>query len=239
MWEGSGLALTALLMYDLRGTQSKGGIMFRKPFCRMLFTVLSLAVLSACSRLPQASEIAAAATVQPQVPESTATSTMQATETGIVPTPAEVESPDENPGNPCDSLGETYEHDEDIGEIKAEYIGSWHAAPSVGSGYAERFVFFASGNYLFFPSQYECAFGDEACVPSPIEESIWGVQEDKINLAKEGDISNIRSILIGEVIDSPSEESPYSTKTAFDGTSYWLISIATDLWNPETGEWCD
>jgi hypothetical protein len=131
---------------------------------------------------------------------------MPATETGIVPTPTEAEDPDANPGNPCDSLGETYEHDEDVGEIKADYIGSWHAAPSVGSGYAERFVFFASGNYLFFPSQYECASGDEACVPSPIEAGIWGVQGDKINLAKEGNISNIRSISIGEIVDSPVDE---------------------------------
>ena len=140
--------------------------------------------------------------------------------------------------NPCENLGDKYVHDEELGEIIEDFTGSWHASPSVGAGYSERFVFFSSGNYLFFPSQYECDNGDEACIPSPIEEGIWGVQDSQINLAIEGRINNVRSILIGKVSDSPDGESPYFFKTTFDGTTYWLISKDTNMWNPLTGEPC-
>lgn len=195
--------------------------MIRKPFTLMFCILLSIAILAACT---------------------------QPTEIGVVPTPTVEQEPntkttaveDSNPiaGNPCESLGDKYAHAGEIGEIKEDYIGSWHASAFVGSGYNERFVFFSSGNYLFFPSQYECDFNVQSCTPSPIEEGIWGVQDSHINLAKEGDINHLRSILIGKVIDSPGEESPYSKKTTFDGTTYWLISKDTNLWNPETGELC-
>jgi hypothetical protein len=222
--------------------------MLRKSFYLMLFIVLLLAFLAACVKSPQESKIITKATVQPQVPEVVPTSTIQPTKIVAIPTPTEEEiSVTEtevidlcaNTSNPCECLGESYEHDEELGEIKEDYIGSWHAAPFVGSGYSERFVLFSSGNYLFFPSQYECAFGDESCVLPPIEEGTWGVQGNKMNLAKDGDINNIRSILIGEVIDSSEEESPYPLKTTFDGTTYWLMSKDTNKWNPETGELCE
>jgi len=169
-------------------------------------------------------------------PIETVTPTEEA-ETNINET--EVEDSTAITSNPCENLGDKYEHDEGLGEIKEDYIGSWHASPFVGSGYNERFVFFLSGNYLFFPSQYECDFDDTTCVPSPVEGGIWGVQGSQINLAKDGDINNVRSILIGEVIDSPADESPYSLKTTFDGTTYWLMTKDTNMWNPETGELCD
>ena len=223
--------------------------MFLRRFTPMLFTVLSLAFLAACAQTPQGSNIVSTATVQPQESEVVATSTIQSADIVAIPTLTdeaetsinETEVIDSNGfgSDPCESLGDKYEHSEQLGEIKEEYIGSWHAAPSVGSGYRERFVLFSSGNYLFFPSQYECNFGDESCVPFPIEEGTWGIQDGQMNLAKEGEIANIRGIGIGEVTVSPPDESPYSIKTTFDGTTYWLISNETKLWNPETGELCD
>lgn len=222
--------------------------MFRKPIYLMLITVISLPFLAACAKSPQVSKIVTTATVQPQEPEVVTTSTIQPTELVVNLTPTEeeadlleteVEDSNAVSSNPCENMGEKYEHDEELGEIKEDYIGSWHAAPSIGSGYNERFVLFSSGNFLFFPSQYECDFGDESCVPSPIEEGTWGVQGSQMNLAKDGDTNNVRSILIGEVIDSPAEESPYPLKTTFDGTTYWLLSKDTNIWNPETGESCN
>jgi len=223
--------------------------MFRKPLYLKLFTVFLLAFMAACVKSPQESEIVAPTSVQSQEPEVVPTSTIQPTEIVIVPTPTieeeininetEVEDLSENTSNPCESLGGKYEHDEELGEIKEDYIGSWHAASFVGSAYNERFLFFPSSNYLFFPSQYECDFNDMSCIPSPIEEGIWGIQDSQMNLAKEGDINNVRSIWIGKVIDSPDEGSPYSIKTNFNGTTYWLLSKDTNMWNPETGELCD
>lgn len=141
--------------------------------------------------------------------------------------------------NACENLGNTYEHNGALGEIRDDYIGSWHASPSIGSGYNERFVFFPTGNYLFFPSQLECGPDDESCTPSPIEEGTWGILDGLITLAIEGDINNARSVEIGRLIDSPADESPYSVKTSIDGITYWLISNDTNMWNPETGESCD
>ena len=142
--------------------------------------------------------------------------------------------------NPCESIYEKYEHYAALGEIKEDYIGSWHASEFVSDGFNERFVLFSSGNYLFFPSQYECAYGSgEACVPSPIEDGLWGVQDHIMNFAKEGDINNVISKSITDVIASPEDESPYPFKTIFDGITFWLMSKDTNLWDPESGEYCD
>jgi hypothetical protein len=210
----------------------------------MFVIFFSIVFLAACAKPPQGSEIVTPATQEPEVVK---TSTIQPTKIMVVPTPTKEETSVTgtevidlcaNTGNPCECLGGKYEYNKELGDIKEEYIGSWHASSFVGSGYSERFVLFSSGNYLFFPSQYECAFGDESCVPSPIEEGTWGVQGSQMNLAKDGDINHVRSILIGEVIDSSPDESPYPLKTTFDGTTYWLMSKDTNIWNPETGELC-
>lgn len=222
--------------------------MLRISFYLMLFIVLLLAFLSACVKSAQGPGIGKPTSVQPQESGVAEPLTIRPTEIAAVPTPTEeatsvteTEVPDActNTNNPCECLGESYKHDEELGEIKEDYIGSWHAAPFVGSGYNERFVLFSSGNYLFFPSQYECAFGDETCVLPLVEEGTWGVQGNQMNLTKDGDINNIRSILIGEVIDSSAEESPYPLKTTFNGITYWLMSKETNMWNPETGELCE
>jgi hypothetical protein len=226
----------------------RGVIMFRKPFHLMLFTALIIAFQVACAVSSQVSGIATPSPVQSLVPEVVPTMTIQPTEIVVVPTPipeepsiteAVVMELCTSTSNPCDCLGKKYEYDKALGEIKEEYIGSWHAAAFVGSAYNERFVFFPTGNYLFFPSQYECDVNDLTCIPSPIEQGIWGIQDSQMNLAKDGDINHVRSVLIGKVIDSPPDESPYPLKTTFDGITYWLLSKDTNMWNPITGEFCD
>ena len=223
--------------------------MFRKSRFLMMCTVFLLALLAACGKYPLVSTIATPTSFKSQEPGEAPTSTIQPTEIVYVPTPTQEEQTDvtetsvgnlcSNTINPCECLGKKYVHDEGLGEIKEDYVGSWHASAFVGSGYNERFVFFSSGNYLFFPSQYECDSGDASCTPSPIEEGVWGIQDSQLNLAKGGDITNVRSISIGKVIDSPADESPYPLKTTFAETTYWLISKDTNLWNPETGDLCD
>lgn len=222
--------------------------MYRKSLYLTLFTALLLAFLAACAKSPQESGVVTLTSVQSQELEVVATSTTQSTEIAIVPSPTEEKTRITetevidlctNTINPCECLGRKYEYNKELGEIKEEYIGSWHASSFVGSAYNERFVFFLSGNYLFFPSQYECDFNDTACIPSPIEEGIWGIHDSQMDLAKDGDIRNVRSILIGKVIDSPDTDSPYSVNTTLDGTTYWLLSKDTNMWNPNTGELCD
>ena len=221
--------------------------MFRKSLYLILCIDLLLAFQVACAISSTGPGLITPTSVQSPETEVARTSTIQPTETIEFPTPTEKASVTAtevkdlciSPGNPCECLGKSYEYNKALGEIKEQYIGSWHAAPFVGSGYNERFVFFPSGNFLFFPSQYECDFSDASCIPSPIEEGIWGIHDDLMNLAQGGDAGNVRSILIGKVIDSPPDESPYPLKTSFDGTTYWLLSKDTNMWNPETGEFCD
>jgi hypothetical protein len=222
--------------------------MFRIPLYLILFLVFLLAFLVACAVSPQGSGLATPTTVQSPVPEVVPTITIQPTEIMVVPTPTQEETSltetvvmelCTNTSNPCDCLGRKYKYDNALGEIKEENLGSWHAAAFVGSAYNERFVFFPTGNYLFFPSQNECDVNDSTCIPSPIEQGNWGIQDSQMNLAKDGDINHVRIVLIGKVIDSPPAESPYPLKTTFDGITYWLLSKDTNMWNPETGEFCD
>ena len=189
----------------------------RKPLYMILITVLLFVLEVACFISPRISEIVVSTTITPQASEVELTSTIQPTEREVVPSPTEQETKvtateviDQctNTSDPCECLGKKYEYDKSLGEIKEEYIGSWHAAASVGSGYNERYVFFPTGNYLFFPSQYECDINDSTCIPSPIEQGIWGIQDSQMNLAKDGDINHVRSVLIGKVIDFPPNESP-------------------------------
>jgi hypothetical protein len=219
--------------------------MFGKPFHLISIFVFSIGML-ACSLTSQVSKIVTTADVQPPEPAIAPTATTQPTEMVAAPTPTgaqatntfEAAEPTQTTADPCENLGQKYLHDDMVGEINEDYVGSWHAAPSVGSGYAERFVFFPSGNYLFFPSQYECDPNDSSCTPSPIEEGVWGVLDGILNLVKDGDINSVRSIPVGEVVATPPDESPYPNKTTFDGVTYWLLSPETNLWNPESGELC-
>ena len=222
--------------------------MFLKSLYLTLFTALLLAFLASCAISSQVAVIVTPTSVQSQEPEVIPSLTIQPIKTAAVPTPTQEETSITetvdidlctNTGNPCECLGGKYQFDKILGEINEEFVGSWHAAAFVGSAYNERFVFFPTGNYLYFPSQYECNSGDTSCIPSPVEQGIWGIQDDQMNLAKDGDINNVRSILIGKVIDSPPDESPYPFKTTIDGTTYWLLSKDTNMWNPETGEFCD
>ena len=140
-----------------------------------IFCLIVLFLTSACATLTQATQKVDLPT-QTDNPTSTAEETMDvsryATPTAETTptTTTEVEVTEGVPSDPCEGLGLMYAQDGALGEIKAEYVGSWHAAPSVGSGYNERFVFFSTGNYLFVPSQYDCDPSDASCVPTPIEQ---------------------------------------------------------------------
>lgn len=122
--------------------------------------------------------------------------------------------------------------------INNDYVGSWHAAPFVGSGYAERFVFYVTGNYVYFPSQYQCDPKDTACTPAPIRAGTWGITGDQINTTVWGDIDSMISTSVGKVIEADANESPYAYQTEIGGESYWLMSRETNLWNVVTGELC-
>ena len=141
--------------------------------------------------------------------------------------------------NACEDIYKKYPHDPTLGEIKADYVGSWHASEMVTARYNERFVLFASGNYLFFPDQYECAYTFKSCVPSPIEDGLWGVEGEVMNFAKGGDMEDLISRPITPIIPSSLDESPYPYKTTIDGLTFWLMSKSTDYWDPETGDYCD
>jgi len=141
--------------------------------------------------------------------------------------------------NPCEGIYEKYPHDPSLGEIKGDYVGSWHTDPSLSARWNERWVFFSSGNYLFFPSQYECAYSsDPNCTPTPIEDGLWGVQGEIMNFAKGGDLNNIISRSIAPLVPSSIDESPYPYKTTIDGLPFWLYTKDTNYWDPETGEYC-
>lgn len=139
--------------------------------------------------------------------------------------------------NPCEGIYEKYPHDPALGEIPADYVGCWHASESVSARYNERFVLFASGHYLFFPDEYECAYTFNTCVPSPIEDGLWGVQSQVMNFAIGGDMNNLISRSITPVIPTEDEFS-YPFTTTIDGLTFWLLSKETDMWDPETGGLC-
>jgi len=141
--------------------------------------------------------------------------------------------------SPCEGIYERYQHDPAQGEITADYIGSWHASESISARYSERFVLFASGNYLFFPGQYECAYTFKSCVPSPIEDGVWGVQGQEMHFAEGGELNTIISRSVTKIHPSPDDESPYPFKTTIDGLTFWLMPKGTDYWDPETGVYCD
>ncbi len=156
----------------------------------------------------------------------------------IDPTPPEGPEPVVGIINPCEGIYEKYPHDPSLGEISEAYVGSWHADYSMSDAYKERFVLFSSGNYLFFPDQYECRNTFKTCVPSPIENGLWGVQGQVMNFAKGGDMEDIISRSITDIVPSSPDESPYPFKTTIDGLKFWLWSKGTDYWDPETGEYC-
>lgn len=141
----------------------------------------------------------------------------------------------------CYALVQTYSHNEDIGRIVDEYVGSWHACESVGSGYCERLTFYPDGNFVYFPSQYDST--DGLLATDSIVQGIWGISSLENNsnhilhLASESDMDNIVDIEIGE-LEITGEDSPYTWQATLSNDTYWQLSPTTDLWNPRTGEQC-
>ena len=75
--------------------------------------------------------------------------------------------------NPSEGIFEKYPHDSTLREIKADYVGSWHTDPFLLAIWNESWVFFPSGNDLFFPSQYECVYSiNPNWTPTPIEDGL-------------------------------------------------------------------
>jgi hypothetical protein len=131
----------------------------------------------------------------------------------------------------CSSLGQVYEYTEEIGEIDFNWVGSWHACESVGSGYCDRFVFYPNGNYVYISSE------------GNIEQGIWGVTTNSedvrnvLNIAEGGNLDNLRGLQF-ESVNVFGEDSPYRFSNSLDGEQYWQVSYNPDMWNPESGEEC-
>jgi hypothetical protein len=131
----------------------------------------------------------------------------------------------------CYSLEQVYEYTEEIGEIDFNWVGSWHACESVGSGYCDRFVFYPNGNYVYISSE-----GNR-------EQGIWGVTTNSedvrnvLNIAEGGNLDNLRGLQF-ESVNVFGEDSPYRFSNSLDGEQYWQVSYNPDMWNPESGEEC-
>jgi len=59
-----------------------------------------------------------------------------------------------------------------------------------------------------------------------------------MNFAKGGDLNDIISRSITDIVPSSADESRYPFRTTIDGLKFWLWSNATNFWDPETGEYC-
>jgi len=136
----------------------------------------------------------------------------------------------------CYSLEKVYKYDTRMGELDSEIIGSWHACLDAETFYCDRYVFYPNGNYLFFPK------GGTA---QEIEQGIWGIERDPktfetfLNLARNGDLKNKRSIYYEGKDYVKGDQIPYTFSTVIENTEYWQYSYNPDIWDSRTGEVCE
>lgn len=113
--------------------------------------------------------------------------------------------------------------------------GSWHAGPSVGSGFSERYVFRPNGTVSYFLSESlegktrDAAYGT------------WALKGDGLDLhfdkamagGKTEAIDETIHLKLGPLTVLDPAESPYPHKMSFNGTDFWFYSEDTDLWTDE------
>lgn len=120
-------------------------------------------------------------------------------------------------------------------QIEKELIGCWHAGPSVGSGFGDRYIFFQDNTVIFLPSQYEedkkyyQYFGK------------WSVKDNslQLNFAKAIQVSSDgletfrekKTIPLGEFEKESPENSPYEKKVKLADQYFWKYSEDTELWD--------
>ncbi len=113
-------------------------------------------------------------------------------------------------------------------------VGSWHASKSVSAGYAERYIFYENGKYVFFYSQYDTEKKYFA------QSGLWRIEKDKlildinknyINSKKIQKIDEEKHLEIRKVTSQ--DDSPYKEKILLGENHFWKISKDTDLWTVE------
>lgn len=129
-------------------------------------------------------------------------------------------------GAPAEAFGET------------TISGSWHAGPSVGSGFNERYVFRLNGTVSYFlseslePKTRDAAYGT------------WELKGDGLDLHFERAVAGGKTESIDETIHlklgpltvlDPAE-SPYRQKMRFNDTEFWYYSYDPDLWPDEIAQ---
>jgi hypothetical protein len=99
----------------------------------------------------------------------------------------------------------------DLGSIDEVYVGIWHSCASVGSGYCDRYFLYPDGEFTFIYN--ENSEGKD-------KKGQWGIKGSTLRLNVNNQISEHT---LGDIVESPEEESPYSLKTTIDGVEYWLL----------------
>jgi hypothetical protein len=120
-------------------------------------------------------------------------------------------------------------------------VGAWHASPSVGAGYSERYLFMQDNKYLFFTNQE-----DETQGKIIVEMGSWSLQGNLIVLKTVRKITNENSIVVATeertlAISDAEEElpdaSPYLVKRKINGVYFWQYSEGDEAaWKSEFEE---
>ena len=161
---------------------------------------------------------------------------------------------DNNLGNNSDNNSDNSNHEDLLTEyMQGELIGIWHASPSVGAGYSERFFFYEDGTFRFCYSQYDeekrildmagswtvkgkqlilsitqetVLVGGELAEPSPSSTSKYSI----VNATKEKRVYDSPKTIeytLGKLEEDKEDTDGliYRIKLLINGQYYWRISL--------------
>lgn len=156
--------------------------------------------------------------------------------------------------NDLDTDSENSDYEELLTEyMLGELIGIWHASPSVGAGYSERFFFYDDGTFKFCYSQYDeekrildmtgnwtvkgerlilsvleetVLVGGELAEPSPSATSQYSIINATVEKKHYDNPKTIEYTLGKLEEDKEGTDGPiYGIKLLINGQCYWRISL--------------
>ncbi len=119
---------------------------------------------------------------------------------------------------------------------KNELIGSWHASPYVAAGFAQRYVFFANGNFIFFPNQN---LDDKI---AQYYAGTWQIENNQLQLSfnhyrdlqnKKQTINRNLTYQLGTLDPTDPNETAYTKKTKIHDQYFWQYSQDPQYWAAE------
>ena len=133
--------------------------------------------------------------------------------------------------------------------VSESIIGSWHAAPLVGSGFSQRYSFFENGMYLYISSEYDYDSKNQLGA----ESGTWKLTDNTLTLNTTAGLKitvhaddtvgfekvsvKKQTVITLGAFEKTEPSIVYSLQRSFDKMTYWKFADTSDYWCPPSSKY--